>query len=96
MSNELSDRDFLTMSCGSQSMLHQKRFMVEPVGSSLLGIKADVWVVKGVRVFNGLSKEEDWRQELMDLAVGNPCVPLKVGFARVGCVVQLLKHFFFL
>ena len=29
------------------------------VGSSLLEIKADVWVVKSVRVFDGLSKEED-------------------------------------
>ena len=58
------------------------------VGSSLLEIKADVWVVKSVRVFDGLSKEEDWRQELMDLAGGNLYVPLKVGFARMGGVVQ--------
>lgn len=30
----------------------------------------------------------------MDLAGGNLYVPLKVGFARMGGVVQLLKQFF--
>ena len=47
-------------------------------------------------MFDGLSKEEDRSQELMDLAVGNPCVPLKVDFARVGGVVQVLKTICFL
>jgi hypothetical protein len=47
---------------------------------SLFGIKNDGRMVGSVRVFEGQSEEEDWVQELMDLAVGKLCVPLKVGF----------------
>ena len=46
-------------------------------------------MVRSVRVFDGLSKEEDWRQGLMDTVVGKLRVLSKVGFAWVGCVVAL-------
>ncbi|EDR06395.1 uncharacterized protein LACBIDRAFT_190965 [Laccaria bicolor S238N-H82] len=45
---------------------------------SLFGITSDGRMVGSVRVFEGQSEEEDWVQELMDLAVGKLCVPLKV------------------
>ena len=61
---------------------------------SLFGIKSDGRMVGSVRVFEGQSEEEDWVQELMDLAVGKLCVPLKVGFFWVGGVVLLLLTFF--
>lgn len=35
-------------------------------------------MVGSVRVFDEKSEEEDWIRELMDLAVGKLCVPLKV------------------
>ena len=55
---------------------------------SLFGIKSDGRMVGSVRVFDGQSEEEDWVQELMDLAVGKLCVPLKVGFSLDwGCAV---------
>jgi hypothetical protein len=45
---------------------------------SLFGLKGDGRMVGSVRVFGGESEEEDWITELMDLAVGKLCVPLKV------------------
>jgi len=45
---------------------------------SLFGLKGDGRMVGSVRVFGGESEEEDWIIELMDLAVGKLCVPLKV------------------
>ena len=68
---------------------------------SLFGIKNDGRMVGSVRVFEGQSEEEDWVQELMDLAVGKLCVPLKVGFVWIEGVVRLLtlislSFFFFL
>ena len=59
---------------------------------SLFGIKNDGRMVGSVRVFEGQSEEEDWVQELMDLAVGKLCVPLKVGFSLdwgCGAVVDI-------
>lgn len=59
---------------------------------SLFGIKSDGRMVGSVRVFEGQSEEEDWVQELMDLAVGKLCVPLKVGFSLgwgCGAVVDI-------
>ena len=59
---------------------------------SLFGIKNDGRMVGSVRVFDGQSEEEDWVQELMDLAVGKLCVPLKVGFRLdwgCGAVVDI-------
>ncbi|KAJ6626835.1 oligomeric complex COG6 [Mycena sp. CBHHK59/15] len=45
---------------------------------SLFGLQADGRMVGSVRVFEEKSEEEDWIRELMDLAVGKLCVPLKV------------------
>ncbi|KAJ7630510.1 oligomeric Golgi complex subunit 6 [Roridomyces roridus] len=44
---------------------------------SLFGLQADGRMVGSVRVFQQKSEEEDWIRELMDLAVGKLCVPLK-------------------
>ncbi|KAJ7770875.1 oligomeric Golgi complex subunit 6 [Mycena maculata] len=45
---------------------------------SLFGLQADGRMVGSVRVFEQKSEEEDWIRELMDLAVGKLCVPLKI------------------
>ncbi|KAJ7356948.1 oligomeric complex COG6, partial [Mycena albidolilacea] len=45
---------------------------------SLFGLQADGRMVGSVRTFHEKSEEEDWIRELMDLAVGKLCVPLKV------------------
>ncbi|KAJ7102334.1 oligomeric complex COG6 [Mycena belliarum] len=45
---------------------------------SLFGLQEDGRMVGSVRVFQSKSEEEDWIRELMDLAVGKLCVPLKV------------------
>ncbi|KAJ7655211.1 oligomeric Golgi complex subunit 6 [Mycena polygramma] len=45
---------------------------------SLFGLQADGRMVGSVRVFHEKSEEEDWIRELMDLAVGKLCVPLRV------------------
>ncbi|KAK7473122.1 Golgi transport complex subunit 6 [Stygiomarasmius scandens] len=46
---------------------------------SLFGIKSDGRMVGSVRVFGEKrSEEEDWIRELMDLAVGRLCVPMKI------------------
>ncbi len=45
---------------------------------SLFGLKDDGRMVGSVRQFDDKSEEEDWIRELMDLAVGKLCVPLKV------------------
>ncbi|KAF8889933.1 oligomeric Golgi complex subunit 6 [Infundibulicybe gibba] len=44
----------------------------------LFGLKNDGRMVGSVRKFDGESEEEDWIRELMDLAVGKLCVPLKM------------------
>ncbi|KAJ7139696.1 oligomeric Golgi complex subunit 6 [Mycena epipterygia] len=45
---------------------------------SLFDLQGDGRMVGSVRVFQEKSEEEDWIRELMDLAVGKLCVPLKV------------------
>ncbi|KAJ6519432.1 oligomeric Golgi complex subunit 6 [Mycena sanguinolenta] len=45
---------------------------------SLFGLQADGRMVGSVRKFHEKSEEEDWIRELMDLAVGKLCVPLKI------------------
>jgi hypothetical protein len=51
---------------------------------SLFGLKNDRRMVGSVRV-QGASEEEEWIRELMDLAVGKLCVPLKV------CEISILR-----
>ncbi|KAF9476408.1 oligomeric complex COG6 [Pholiota conissans] len=48
---------------------------------SLFGIKSDGRMVGSVRNFSSKAEEEEWIRELMDLAVGKLCVPLKAGFS---------------
>lgn len=45
---------------------------------SLFGLKSDGRMVGSVRNFTSKGEEEEWIHELMDLAVGKLCVPLKV------------------
>ncbi|KAF8176766.1 oligomeric complex COG6-domain-containing protein [Pholiota molesta] len=45
---------------------------------SLFGLKSDGRMVGSVRNFTSKNEEEEWIHELMDLAVGKLCVPLKV------------------
>lgn len=44
----------------------------------LFGLKSDGRMVGSVRKFHQKGEEEEWMRELMDLAVGKLCVPLKV------------------
>lgn len=45
---------------------------------SLFSLKSDGRMVGSVRNFSPQSEEEEWIRDLMDLAVGKLCVPLKV------------------
>ncbi|KAJ3516161.1 hypothetical protein NLJ89_g1297 [Agrocybe chaxingu] len=45
---------------------------------SLFGVKSDGRMVGSVRKFDSKGEEEEWIRELMDLAVGKLCVPLKM------------------
>ena len=46
---------------------------------SLFGLNSDGQMVGSIRKF-GCKHEEDWISELMDLAVGKLCLPLKVPY----------------
>ena len=56
-----------------QSIAAEREFL-----ESLFGLKSDGRMVGSVRDFTTRGEEEDWIRELMDLAVGKVCVPLKV------------------
>lgn len=44
----------------------------------LFGVKSDGRMMGSVRKFHDEGEEEEWIRELMDLAVGKLCTPLKV------------------
>lgn len=78
-----------------QSIAAEREFL-----ESLFGLKSDGRMVGSVRDFTTRGEEEDWIRELMDLALGKLCVPLKVGFIRFflvalpsGCLL-LIDHLF--
>ena len=54
---------------------------------SLFGLKSDGRMVGSIRKFDSKDEEEDWICELMDLAVGKLCLPLKV------CTAALFSFF---
>ena len=56
-----------------QSIAAEREFL-----ESLFGMKSDGRMVGSVRKFDSKDEEEDWICELMDLAVGKLCLPLKV------------------
>lgn len=56
-----------------QSIAAEREFL-----ESLFGLKSDQRMVGSIRKFDSEDEEEDWIHELMDLAVGKLCVPLKV------------------
>jgi len=56
---------------------------------SLFGLKHDGRMVGSVRV-QGTSEEEDWIRELMDLAVGKLCMPLKVSYRWTAMITLLI------
>ncbi|KIM47009.1 hypothetical protein M413DRAFT_63561 [Hebeloma cylindrosporum] len=56
-----------------QSIAAEREFL-----ESLFGLKSDGRMVGSVRDFTTRGEEEDWIRELMDLAVGKLCVPLKM------------------
>ncbi|KAF8163792.1 oligomeric complex COG6-domain-containing protein [Crassisporium funariophilum] len=56
-----------------QSIAAEREFL-----ESLFGIKSDGRMVGSVRNFDSKGEEEDWIRELMDLAVGKLCTPLKM------------------
>ena len=58
-----------------QSIAAEREFL-----ESLFGLKSDGRMVGSVRDFTARGEEEDWISELMDLAVGKLCVPLKVRY----------------
>jgi hypothetical protein len=64
-----------------QAIAAEHEFLV-----SLFGLKHDGRMVGSVRV-PGTSEEEEWIRELMDLAIGKLCVPLKVG-KKQACVIR--------
>ncbi|KAG7452966.1 oligomeric complex COG6 [Guyanagaster necrorhizus] len=60
---------------------------------SLFGLKADGRMVGSVRLFDDKSEEEDWIRELMDLAVGKLCVPLKESSIVSYKIANLLQFY---
>ena len=56
-----------------QSIAAEREFL-----ESLFGFKSDGRMVGSIRKFDSKDEEEDWICELMDLAVGKLCLPLKV------------------
>ena len=56
-----------------QSIAAEREFL-----ESLFGLKGDGRMVGSIRNFDSKDQEEDWICELMDLAVGKLCLPLKV------------------
>ena len=65
-----------------QSIAAEREFL-----ESLFGLKSDGRMVGSIRKFDSKDEEEDWICELMDLAVGKLCLPLKV------CIAPLLFIF---
>ena len=59
-----------------QSIAAEREFL-----ESLFGLKSDGRMVGSIRKFDSKDEEEDWICELMDLAVGKLCLPLKVCIA---------------
>ena len=59
-----------------QSIAAEREFL-----ESLFRLKGDGRMVGSIRKFNSQDEEEDWICELMDLAVGKLCLPLKVCMA---------------
>ncbi|KAJ7293752.1 oligomeric Golgi complex subunit 6 [Mycena rebaudengoi] len=64
----------IELHCTRSPALSAEREFLE----SLFGLQGDGRMVGSVRVFEEKSEEEGWIRELMDLAVGKLCVPLKV------------------
>lgn len=58
-----------------QSIAAEQEFL-----ESLFDLKSAKRMVGSVRNFGDGGEEEEWIQELLDLAVGKLCVPLKVRF----------------
>lgn len=58
--------------------VHQAIAAEQEFLESLFGMKNDGRMVGSVRRFDSKVEEEEWIRELMDLAVGKLCVPLKV------------------
>jgi conserved oligomeric Golgi complex subunit 6 len=56
-----------------QSIAAEREFL-----ESLFGLKSDGRMVGSIRKFDSTDEEEDWIRELMDLAFGKLCMPLKV------------------
>jgi hypothetical protein len=56
-----------------QSIAAEQEFL-----ESLFDLKSAKRMVGSVRQFGDGGEEEEWIQELLDLAVGKLCVPLKV------------------
>lgn len=70
-----------------QSIAAEREFL-----EALFDMQGDGRMVGSVRVFSRgkekVSKEEDWVEELMDLAVGKLCVPLKVSICLLNICCQ--------
>ena len=62
-----------------QSIAAEREFL-----ESLFGLKSDGRMVGSIRKFDSKDEEEDWICELMDLAVGKLCLPLKVCMYRTS------------
>jgi conserved oligomeric Golgi complex subunit 6 len=69
-----------------QSIAAEREFL-----DGLFGMKSDGRMVGSARDFVGKKgEEEEWIQELMDLAVSKLCVPLKVSSRALSCAIPFL------
>lgn len=72
-----------------QSIAAEREFL-----ESLFGLKSDGRMVGSIRRFDSNDEAEDWIRELMDLAVGKLCMPLKVRirFLPLGILCLLIRY----
>jgi hypothetical protein len=71
--------------------VHQAIAAEQEFLESLFDLKVTQRIIGSVRRFGSGGEEEEWIQELLDLAVGKLCVPLKVmSFFLLVCHVDSL------
>jgi conserved oligomeric Golgi complex subunit 6 len=58
--------------------VHQSIAVAREFLESLSGLRSDGRMVGSIRKFDSIEDEEDWICELMDLAFGKLCMPLRV------------------
>ena len=73
-----------------QSIAVEREFL-----ESLFGLRSDGRMVGSIRKFDSKGDEEDWIRELMDLAFGKLCMPLRVHMTLFFFFFSFFKIYYF-